>query len=129
MFFGKRETPAWWARKNPPHRRPKRRRPRRHNGHADGIPVAPDRTRIRRRGAAGGYAVVARDCPLLPAEVARGGRARLAAGVLGRDWLWIRHILPLRRRTGPAALHGLLLSRRAHHDRALHLDLHHDVRH
>jgi hypothetical protein len=88
-----------------------------------------DCTRFRGLVAARIHALVARDCALLPAEGARGWRAGIAAGVLGSDRLGIRHILPFRRRPGPAALHGLLLSRRADHDRAVHLDLHHDVGH
>ncbi len=39
----------------------------------------------------------------------------------------LRHLVPLRQRCRRPALSRLLLSRRAHHDCAVHFDLHHDV--
>ena len=98
-------------------------------GHSNRRSVETRRSRFRGRTAARLHAVVARDCALLPAEVARGRRARVSAGVLDGDRLGIRHLIPLRRGARASSTTGLLLSRRADHDRALHLDLHHDVGH
>src|SRR5881275_2192006 len=76
--------------------------------------------------AAGAFAVVARDRSLLSAAQPRRRRDCLAHSVLARDWLRLRHVHPQRRR-GRRELSEIFFPRRADHDRAVHLDLHHDV--
>ena len=82
-------------------------------------PIRPHAPRV--------HAVVAGAGPLLSPARPGGGRHRVAAAVLAGHWLRFRQLVPLGQRRRTAALSGLLLSRRAHHDRAVHFDLHHDV--
>src|SRR5581483_10666464 len=73
------------------------------------------------------YALVARDRTVLSPARAGGWRNRLSAAVLGCDRLGLRNFISLRPGRRTAALTRLFLSRRADHDRAIHVDLHHDV--
>ena len=53
--------------------------------------------------------------------------AGFSPGFLGSAGIRLRNVVPFRRRSGPAALPRLLVSRHPDPDRALHFYLHHDV--
>src|SRR2546423_2132763 len=75
--------------------------------------------------AAGVYALVARAGALLSPAQPRARRDRLAPTLLDRDRLGLWHVIPFRDKP---ALPRIFLPRLADHDRAVYLDLRHDVR-
>src|SRR5438477_12858663 len=86
------------------------------NGYSDSNTPATGRAEQRRHHASGLHALVERTGTVLPAAVARYWSDRIAALVLGGDRIRVRHVIPLGRSSGPAALPGLFLSGRADPD-------------
>src|SRR5579863_6276804 len=127
MRSGRRETRDCLARKLPRRRRLPQQRQARH-GNSSSDFVENDCSGIRWTSPALFHVVVAGNRALLSPAGPCGGRAGFAARVLAGDWIGIWHVVSIGRWAGSAALSRLLLSRRAHHDRAFYLDLYDDVR-
>src|ERR1700733_3309184 len=89
---------------------PQSPQPRRrvNDGNSSGNPGASHSFGIGWISLTGIHTLVARDCSLLPPAYAGRGRPGLTVGVLVGNRVWLRNIVSIRRRTGAAALSGLL---------------------